>query len=304
MHRPAFTRTQRRTRTTRRRGTRTLKNWLAWNRTARCRARTSCRSGSRWTDWRLINRPRSSLRHNHAGRWRALRDRRRWRNWSGRLRRDWCLSLRRRWCRRRRHRRRRHHGARRSNRGRNLRRRRNHVHRTYRRLRQDNPRRRRLDFRRCRRRRSHWSLHGWRDRLGLYRMVHDRFCGRRRRWRRLLADDGFKNISRLGDVRQVNLGLDFVRLSASAMARFGCSVGFAGAAQFRAHLFGFMLFQRTGVGLLLGDPNFGKHIKNRLALDFQFPGQIVDSNLAHLPSIFELSAKSSFQPHGISCSFI
>jgi hypothetical protein len=35
------------------------------------------------------------------------------------------------------------------------------------------------------------------------------------------------------------------------------------------------------MGLLLGDPDFKQHIENRLALDFQFSGQIVDSNLAH-----------------------
>jgi len=57
-----------------------------------------------------------------------------------------------------------------------------------------------------------------------------------------------------------------------------------------AHLLGFMVFKRAGMGLLLRDPNFGKHVKNGLALDFQFPGQIVDSNLAHPP----------FLPSGLS----
>ena len=35
--------------------------------------------------------------------------------------------------------------------------------------------------------------------------------------------------------------------------------------------------------LLLSDADFGQHVENRLALDFQFPGQIVDSNLTHPP---------------------
>jgi len=35
------------------------------------------------------------------------------------------------------------------------------------------------------------------------------------------------------------------------------------------------------MGLLLGDSDFGKNVENRLAFDFQFSGQIVDSNLAH-----------------------
>jgi hypothetical protein len=49
----------------------------------------------------------------------------------------------------------------------------------------------------------------------------------------------------------------------------------------RPNLNGFVIFNGTGMGLLLGDPDFSKHVEDRLALDFQFPGQIVDSNLAH-----------------------
>ena len=33
--------------------------------------------------------------------------------------------------------------------------------------------------------------------------------------------------------------------------------------------------------LLLGDPNFIKSVENGFALDFQFPGEIVNSNLTH-----------------------
>ncbi len=35
------------------------------------------------------------------------------------------------------------------------------------------------------------------------------------------------------------------------------------------------------MGLLLGDPDFKQYVENRLAFDFQFPSQIVNSNLAH-----------------------
>src|ERR1700691_4547643 len=49
----------------------------------------------------------------------------------------------------------------------------------------------------------------------------------------------------------------------------------------RAHFNGFVIFNGTGMGLLLGDPDFKQHVENRLALDFQFSGQIVNSNLAH-----------------------
>jgi len=98
----------------------------------------------------------------------------------------------------------------------------------------------------------------------------------------LLADDCLENISGLGDVRQVDLGLDFVSFSA------GCTRGLCRGClgpEVSPHLLRFMFFQRTGVRFLLGNSDLCKHIENGLALDFQFSGQIVDSNLAHPPSI-------------------
>ncbi|OLB31193.1 MAG: hypothetical protein AUH01_03480 [Acidobacteria bacterium 13_2_20CM_56_17] len=53
----------------------------------------------------------------------------------------------------------------------------------------------------------------------------------------------------------------------------------------RAQLFRFVLFERTGMRLLLCNSDLWKHIENCFALDFQFSSQIVDSNLAHPPSI-------------------
>jgi hypothetical protein len=81
---------------------------------------------------------------------------------------------------------------------------------------------------------------------------------------------------------EVDLGLDFFRLTAGTAtarrrARFGRVVEVA------PHFLCFVILERTGVRLLLGDSNFGEDIKNGLALDFQFPGQIVDSNLTHPP---------------------
>jgi hypothetical protein len=35
------------------------------------------------------------------------------------------------------------------------------------------------------------------------------------------------------------------------------------------------------MGLLLGHPDFLQDIENSLAFNFQLPGEIVDSNLAH-----------------------
>jgi hypothetical protein len=51
------------------------------------------------------------------------------------------------------------------------------------------------------------------------------------------------------------------------------------------HLLGFMLFDGTGMRLLLGDPDLKQDIENRFTFDFQLPGQIVNSNLTHPPSV-------------------
>ena len=51
------------------------------------------------------------------------------------------------------------------------------------------------------------------------------------------------------------------------------------------NLYSFVLFDGAGVRLFLGDTHQREHVEDRLALDFQFPGQIVNSNLTHPPSI-------------------
>jgi len=69
------------------------------------------------------------------------------------------------------------------------------------------------------------------------------------------------------------------------------------------HLFRFVLFQRTGMRLLLGHPDQWQHVEDGLALDFQLSGEIVDSNLAH-PAFLapRVVLRSSSQPHGVSVS--
>lgn len=42
-----------------------------------------------------------------------------------------------------------------------------------------------------------------------------------------------------------------------------------------------IVFQRAGMRLLLRDAQFRKHFDNRVGLDFQLPGQLVDTNFAH-----------------------
>jgi len=48
-------------------------------------------------------------------------------------------------------------------------------------------------------------------------------------------------------------------------------------------LLGLVVFERAGMSLLLGDADFGQHIENGFAFDFELSCQIVNSNLTHPP---------------------
>jgi hypothetical protein len=93
--------------------------------------------------------------------------------------------------------------------------------------------------------------------------------------------DGAQHVARPRNIRQVNLGLDlfFAASATRSLRRTWRRLG--AAAQMFPHQFRFVLFQRTGVRLLLGNAHRGQHVKNFLALDFQLTGQIIDSNLTH-----------------------
>jgi hypothetical protein len=82
-------------------------------------------------------------------------------------------------------------------------------------------------------------------------------------------------------MRQINLGFYFFLAAQGARGLACCCGGVGGAANVGAYFFGFVLFEGTGVRLLLGHADERQHVKNRLALDFQFSGEIVDSNLTH-----------------------
>jgi len=103
----------------------------------------------------------------------------------------------------------------------------------------------------------------------------------------LLPNNRLQHVARLRDVGKINLGTDLVwRAIAGTSGWPGRSVRLAGSAEVDPHFFRFVVFERAGMSFLLGDADFGKHIENRFALDFQFPGQIVDSNLTHPPLLF------------------
>jgi len=85
-------------------------------------------------------------------------------------------------------------------------------------------------------------------------------------------------------MRQINLSPDLVCPGVpSASEWLGGRMTLAGTVEVDPNFFRFVLFERAGMGFLLGDANFGQHIENRFALDFEFPGQIVNSNLTHPP---------------------
>ena len=100
----------------------------------------------------------------------------------------------------------------------------------------------------------------------------------------MLLADGIQNIARFGDVRKVDLSLYyFFALRANRSGSLGRSRRFPTGTKMSPYLRCLVLLQRTGMRLLLGDPQLRKDVGNRLAFDFQLSRQIVDSNLTHPP---------------------
>jgi hypothetical protein len=96
--------------------------------------------------------------------------------------------------------------------------------------------------------------------------------------------DKLQHISRFGDMRQINLGLDAF-FGASRPRGFRCGLPFGGRClEMGAYFLSLMVLERTGMSLLLGHADNRQHIEYGFAFDFQFPCQIVDSNLTHPPS--------------------
>jgi hypothetical protein len=158
-------------------------------------------------------------------------------------------------------------------------RRRSGKRRPYGRLRNDNPRRRRHG-RSGRRRRSFHRRNGGRCRRSRSGRTERRSSHTHGS---LLLANGIQNVARSGNIGEIDLGLNLIAIRATRARRPGSRLRFAGSAQVSAHLLRLMLFHGTGVCLLLSDPYFRKCVENRFAFDFQLPGQIVNSNLAHPP---------------------
>ena len=112
--------------------------------------------------------------------------------------------------------------------------------------------------------------------------------------------DEFQHIAWLGDMGKIDLGLDSI-LGGRRPRGLGGTLRLGNSGlEMSPHFFSFVVFERTGMGLLFRDANQRQHVQYGFALNFQFPGQIVDSNLTHSPSLFLVSLRFHRQPHGLS----
>jgi hypothetical protein len=112
------------------------------------------------------------------------------------------------------------------------------------------------------------------------------------RYRFFLLRNGAQHIAGARDMGEVDLGLDRV-FSASRAGEPGRGRFVGMGAEVSADQLRFVLFQRTGVRLLLGNADEWESVENSFALDFQLPGQIIDSNLTH-PLSFPSACPAKF----------
>jgi len=87
-------------------------------------------------------------------------------------------------------------------------------------------------------------------------------------------------------VRQINLGFDFFFAAQRTSSARRRTLRFSRAADIGPYFFGFVVLQRTGMRLLLGHTDVWQRVENSFALNFQLPGEIVDSNLTHPAFLF------------------
>ena len=96
--------------------------------------------------------------------------------------------------------------------------------------------------------------------------------------------DRLQHIARLGDVREVDLRLEFVRGRCGRARAAPCAGLMLGKVSLYA--LGFVFFDRTGVRFLFRYSDLGKNFKDSLALYLKFSGQIVNSNLVLHSALF------------------
>jgi hypothetical protein len=93
--------------------------------------------------------------------------------------------------------------------------------------------------------------------------------------------NGLQHIAGLGDLRQINLGLDLIGGS-GPQPRFLCRSRFLRfPLKVLAHALNHVGIERARMALLIVDADGRQVVENRLAFDFQFSGQIVNANFIH-----------------------
>jgi hypothetical protein len=86
-------------------------------------------------------------------------------------------------------------------------------------------------------------------------------------------------------MREVDLGFDLVAILPRNTACSGACLclSFAARPEMSTNFFRLVFLNGAGVGLLFRHTHFRQYIQNGFTLNFQLPGQIVDSNLTHPP---------------------
>jgi hypothetical protein len=100
----------------------------------------------------------------------------------------------------------------------------------------------------------------------------------------LLGLDSLQHVTRLGDMREIDLGRDALW----GTGRRGAPLAGRSASTLvvRANLIRLVVLQRTGVGLAGRQAELRQYVENLPTLDFHLAREIVDSNLTH-PPLFE-----------------
>jgi hypothetical protein len=85
--------------------------------------------------------------------------------------------------------------------------------------------------------------------------------------------DRLQHVSGLGDVRKIELGLDFIAV-ARQLCRRRCSaiLRFRFGAEILPDLFGFVVLDFAGVALFIGNPQLRQLFNDYLRGHLQFPG--------------------------------
>ena len=167
----------------------------------------------------------------------------------------------------------------------------------------DGRRRTRLGHNPARSRRRWRGSHNRRRRRGLNGGCHDRLLRPLRQaslprlgfFFLLFGQNGLHHVAGLGDVGEIDLGLDALRGARGLGAQV--AAGLRGALELRADLVRLVVLNRTRVGLAAGQAELCQCIKNLPTLDFHLACQIVDSNLTH-PPLFSVCCPRRLVAHG------